>query len=203
MPAVPTPIEFYFDFSSPYGYIAAERIDAIAAAQGREVLWRPILLGVVFKTTGMQALPGIPLKGQYAQRDFLRSARLYNLPFTQPEAFPVSTVAATRAYYWLESRDVKKARDLALAIYRTYFARGVDISAPDTIAALGTELGLAPADLLAGLNEQAVKDRTRIEVEKAMARGVFGSPYIIVDGEPFWGADRLDQVERWLATGGW
>ena len=198
-----TPIEFYFDFSSPYGYIAAERIDAIAARHGREVLWRPILLGVVFKTTGMMALPGIPLKGDYSLRDFPRSAKFHGLPYQQPATFPISTVSASRAFYWLEGRDPKQARELARALYRAYFAEGIDISSPATVAGVAAKLGLSAADVLAGMNEPATKDRTKIEVEKAMAKGVFGSPTIVIDGEPFWGSDRLDQVDKWLATGGW
>lgn len=197
------PIEFYFDFSSPYGYIAAEKIDAIAAKHGREVLWRPILLGVVFKTTGMQALPGIPLKGQYALQDFPRSARYHGLPFHQPSVFPISTTAAVRAYYWLEARDPKAARALALALYRAYFVDAIDIASPDAVAGVAAKLGHVAPDVLAGLNDTATKDRTKLEVEKAMGKGVFGSPYILIDGEPFWGADRLEQVEKWLATGGW
>ncbi|MBM3347695.1 MAG: 2-hydroxychromene-2-carboxylate isomerase [Betaproteobacteria bacterium] len=197
------PIEFYFDFSSPYGYIAAERIGAIAAKHGREMVWRPVLLGVVFKTTGGQPLPGIPLKGEYALRDIPRSARYHGLPYRQPTAFLVSTLSPVRAFYWLDGRDQEKARLLALAIYRAYFTANIDISSPDTIAGIATTLGIAAADTLAGINDPATKERTRDQVEKAMARGVFGSPIIIIDGEPFWGADRLDQVERWLATGGW
>ena len=197
------PIEFYFDFSSPYGYFAAEKIDAIAAKHGREVLWRPILLGVVFKTTGMQPLPGIPLKGQYALQDIPRSARYHGLPYRHPSAFPTSTTAAVRAYYWLEVRDPKAARNLALALYRAYFVDAIDISSPDAVAGVAAKLGYAAPDVLAGLNDTATKDRTKLEVEKAMAKGVFGSPYILIDGEPFWGADRLEQVDKWLATGGW
>ena len=197
------PIDFYFDFSSPYGYIAAEKIDAIAAKHGRAVSWRPILLGVVFKTTGMQALPGIPLKGQYALQDFPRSARYYGLPFQQPSVFPISTTAAARAFYWLQARDPKQARALAIALYRAYFVDAMDISSPDAVAGIATTLGLAAAEVLAGINDAATKDRTKLEVEQAMAKGVFGSPYIVIDGEPFWGADRLEQVEKWLATGGW
>ena len=69
------PIDFYFDFSTPYGYLAAERIDALAAKHGRSVTWRPMQLGDAFKLTGGQPLPSIPMKGEYATRDFLRSAR--------------------------------------------------------------------------------------------------------------------------------
>ena len=195
------PIDFYFDFSSPYGYLASRRIDALAAAHGRKVAWRPILLGVAFKATGGAPLPSIPIKGVYAMRDFLRSARFHGIPYKQPTTFPVSTISAVRTFYWLQDRDAAKAVELAKALYNAYFTEDVDISKPEIVAQFAGKLGVKAEDLAAALNDQAVKDRTKKEVDAAVAHGVFGSPYIIVDGEPFWGMDRLDQVERWLAKG--
>ena len=195
------PIDFYFDFSSPYGYLASRRIDALATAHGRTVAWRPILLGVAFKATGGAPLPSIPIKGAYAMRDFLRSARFHGIPYKQPTTFPVSTMSAVRAFYWLQDRDAAKAVALAKALYNAYFTEDVDISKPEVVAQIAGKLGVKAEDLAAALNDQAVKDRTKKEVDAAVAQGVFGSPYVIVDGEPFWGLDRLDQVERWLAKG--
>jgi 2-hydroxychromene-2-carboxylate isomerase len=94
-------IDFYFDFSSPYGYFAAEKIDEIAARHARSVVWRPILLGAVFKITGQQPLPSIPLKSDYAKRDLERCARLFGLPFRIPSTFPIAGTAPSRAFYWL------------------------------------------------------------------------------------------------------
>jgi 2-hydroxychromene-2-carboxylate isomerase len=195
------PIDFYFDFSSPYGYLASRRIDALASAHGRKVTWRPILLGVAFKATGGAPLPSIPIKGVYAMRDFLRSARFHGIPYRQPTTFPVSTISAVRAFYWLQDRDPAQAVELAKALYNAYFTGDVDISKPENVAQIAGKLGVKAEDLAAALNDQAVKDRTKKEVDAAVAHGVFGSPYVIVDGEPFWGMDRLDQVERWLAKG--
>ena len=197
------PIDFYFDFASPYGYIASTRIDEIAERHGRTVAWRPILLGAVFKTTGMGPLPSVPLKGDYSIRDFARSARLYGVPFKMPAVFPFSSVNPSRVVYWLQARDTDLARRFAQATYRAVFPGQQDISKPDTLADIAAPLGVKREDLLAALNDQAVKDRLKTEVDQAIAKGVFGSPFIVVDGEPFWGADRLDQVDRWLQTGGW
>jgi 2-hydroxychromene-2-carboxylate isomerase len=196
-------IDFYFDFSSPYGYFASERIDRIAEKHGRHVNWRPILLGAVFKVTGQQPLPTIPLKGAYAKRDLDRCAGYYGVPFRFPSRFPIATQAPGRAFYWVNDRDPALARKLAQALYRGYFAEDRDISSPETTADIARDAGVDRNALVAALADPAVKDRLRSEVDQAVARGVFGSPYIVIDGEPFWGADRLDQVERWLATGGW
>ena len=185
------PVDFYFDFSSPYGYLAANKIEALATRYGRTVKWRPMLLGVAFKATGSGPLPSIPLKGDYAKHDFLRSARFHGIAFRQPEPFPVSTVAACRAFYSLKNEE-EQIR-LAKALYRAYFVENVNIGEAENVLKVAAAVGCKP-----DLNDQAVKDRTRAEVDAALAKGVFGSPYIIVDGEPFWGMDRFDQIERWL-----
>lgn len=197
------PIDFYFDFSSPYGYLAATKIDEIAARHGRTVTWRPIMLGVVFKVTGQQPLPSIPLKGEYTKHDIQRAARLFGVPFRVPSKFPTASTAACRAFYSITDRDPQLATDFALAIYTAYFAEDRDIASPEVTVDVAAEIGIPRESMAAALNEPALKDRLRAEVEAAIARGVFGSPYFVVDGEPFWGSDRLDQLERWLVTGGW
>jgi 2-hydroxychromene-2-carboxylate isomerase len=198
---MPAPIDFYFDFSSPYGYLASRKIESLATAHGRTVNWRPILLGVAFKTTGGAPLPNIPIKGVYAMRDFLRSARFHGIPYRQPGTFPVSTISAVRAFYWLQERDPAKAVALAKALYNAYFTEDFDISKPENVAQVAAKLGVRTEELNAGLNDPAVKEKTKREVDAAIAKGVFGSPYVVVDGEPFWGMDRLEQAERWLAKG--
>ena len=185
------PIDFYFDFSSPYGYLASHKIEALAGKHGRGVTWRPMLLGAAFKVSGAGPLPSVPLKGEYSKRDFLRSARFHGVPFRIPEPFPVSTVAACRAFYSLA--DEKQQVALAKALYRAYFVDNVNIGEADAVLKIAASLGLKP-----DLNDPALKDRTRAEVDAAVGRGVFGSPYMVVDGEPFWGMDRFDQLERWL-----
>jgi 2-hydroxychromene-2-carboxylate isomerase len=200
---VANPIDFYFDFSSPYGYFAASKIEDIAARHGRTVTWRPILLGAVFKVTGQQPLPTIPLKGEYAKHDLDRTAKLLNLPFRLPTKFPISTTSPARAFYHLNNRDPALAKRLALALFVAYFADDVDISSPENTADIAAHAGVDRNEMIEALNDPAVKDRLRHEVDAAVALGVFGSPYIVVDGEPFWGSDRLDQVEKWLSTGGW
>lgn len=197
------PIDFYFEFSSPYGYLAAQQIDQLGARHGREVVWRPFLLGAVFKTTGQSPLLSIPIKGDYAKMDLERSARRVGVPYVTPKPFPFKSVAAARAFYWLAGRDPDLARDLALEIYRLSFGEGRDMSGATAVAEAAAGFGLIKSDVLSALREPAVKERLRAEVAAAEARGVFGSPFMIVDGQPFWGHDRLEQLESWLDTGGW
>lgn len=197
------PIVFYFDFSSPYGYLAALRIDELAAKHGRAVAWKPMLLGVSFKATGSEPLMNIPLKGDYSRHDLARTARLQGVPFAIPEPFPFMSVAACRAFYWLDDRDPAKARTLAKALYRAAFAEGRVISDAQGVIAVARALGIDGDALAAALKDPAIKQRLRDEVDDTVAKKIFGSPYFVVDGEPFWGNDRLDQIDRWLETGGW
>jgi 2-hydroxychromene-2-carboxylate isomerase len=197
------PIDFYFDFSSPYGYLASHRIDKIAERHGRSVTWRPYLMGVVFKINGRTPLPELPLVGDYARRDFSRSARLHGVPFNAPSRLPISGVAASRAYYWLYDQDPQKAKVLAQALYGAFFIDDKNIAEPDVVASVAESIGVDSGAVTEALQDADVKNRLRQETDAAIACGVFGSPYVVVDDEPFWGNDRLDQVDRWLETGGW
>jgi 2-hydroxychromene-2-carboxylate isomerase len=192
------PIDFYFDFSSPYGYFAATRIDELAQSYGRSVVWRPMLLGAVFKITGQQPLSTVPLKNTYMAHDLARTAKLLRIPFKLPTKFPAGMQAPARAFYWVGDRDRDLAKKLAKALFHAYYAEDRVISNPEVTGNVAAKLGVDKAELLQALNDPAVKERLRTEVDAAIERGVFGSPYIVVDGEPFWGSDRLDQVEQWL-----
>lgn len=196
------PIEFFFDFSSPYGYLGSTLISRLAARHGRVVDWRPILLGAVFKVTGSGPLPSLPLKGDYALRDMPRSARFYGIAFKMPSTFPVATQAPARMTLWLRTSVPDKLEAGVLALYRAYFVDDRDISSPETSADALASVGVDRAQALAAANDPAIKESLKNEVSAAIERGVFGSPYIVVDGEPFWGVDRFDQIERWLTQGG-
>jgi len=196
------PLTFHFDFSSPYGYLASKKIDTLGARHGRDVVWKPILLGATFKVTGLPSIASVPLKGDYSRHDFLRSARFHGVPFRQPDVFPISTQAPARAFYWADAQDSMGAKRLAAALFNAYFQEGLNISNPADTVAIAAKLGYDAAALEAALNDQAIKDKLKSEVDAAIARGVFGSPFVFVDDEPFWGIDRFDQLERWLGTGG-
>lgn len=196
-------IDFYFDFSSPYGYLLADKIDAIAEKHGRRVRWHPVLLGVIFQATGARPpAEGDSAKAQYIARDFSRSARFLGVPYRHPSRFPLPTQAAARAFYWLHDRDCGLARRFAHAVYRALFVADRDISSPDIVLEIAAETGVDRDELAAALQNPEIKARLKDECQRALAAGVFGSPHVIIDGEAFFGADRLPQIERWLATGG-
>ena len=161
-----------------------------------------MLLGMVMKKTGLPLLLDVPVKGDYSKRDILRSARYYGVPFNFPTKFPLSAVTPSRAYYWLHGQDCQKARDFARAAFRAYWVDGRDISDMAVVLDIAAALGVDRDALSAGMVTPEIKERLKVETDTALAKGMCGAPYFVIDGEPFWGADRLPQIEKWLATGG-
>jgi len=201
------PIDFYFDFSSPYAYLASKRIEALAKKFDRDVNWHPILLGIIFKTTGNMPLTMQPLKGDYAIRDFIRTAREQGISYEQPSTFPIASQAPCRVFYWLNEHGDEAHRALATpflhAAFNAYFDNDRNISDPSTTVEIAVETGVDQTAVETALDNPAVKDRLKEAVAAAIERGVFGAPLMFVDDEPFWGHDRLEQMERWLQSGGW
>jgi 2-hydroxychromene-2-carboxylate isomerase len=199
---MPGTIDFYFDFSSPYSYLASEQIDAVAARHARTVDYRPVLLGAVFKTSG-----GAPLteqygpKAEYSKHDFARSARFAGVAYRKPSRFPIATVAAARGLLWLQQNAPAQAARFIHAVFRAYFVDDRDISDAAVILEVARSVGIDADALAAGMQQPAIKDLLKQRVEEAIAFGLFGAPTIVVDGERFWGNDRLPQIERWLAQG--
>jgi 2-hydroxychromene-2-carboxylate isomerase len=193
------PIDFYFDFSSPYSYIASEWVDAVAARHGRAVNWHAILLGATFQAAELKSPVSHPLKREYSIRDFARSAKFAGVPMVMPSKFPLPTQNAARIFWWLhDTTSLQAAVAWAHAGLRAYFTREVDLS---DLTALGALLEQSGIDTTAALQACAAplwKDRLKRENDAAIASGVFGAPYFIVDGEPFWGNDRRQQIEAWL-----
>jgi 2-hydroxychromene-2-carboxylate isomerase len=206
MQAAPHPIEravdFWFDFSSPYSYIASEWIEALAARHGRTVHWHAMLLGATFQAAELKSPVAHPLKREYSMRDFARSARFEGVPYTTPARFPIATQNAARVFWWLHDVDgPARAVDWAHAGLRAYFARGVALDDAAALKRLAADSGLDAEAAEAAWADARWKLRLKQVNEQAIAAGIFGAPWIVVDGEPFWGNDRKPQVERWLASG--
>jgi 2-hydroxychromene-2-carboxylate isomerase len=195
-------IDFYFDFSSPYSYIASEWIEALAARHGRTVSWRAILIGASFQVSGLKPQVEFPLKREYALLDFARSARFAGVPFTLPPKFPIATPNVARVFWCLhDEAGPDRARDWAHHALRAYFTRGVDLSDAAALDALAVAFGLEAGRAEAIYSDPRWKLRLKSANEAAIAHGVFGVPYMVVEGEPFWGNDRRAQLERWLEKG--
>jgi 2-hydroxychromene-2-carboxylate isomerase len=196
------PLDFYFDFSSPYSYIASEWVEALAARHGRTVRWHAILLGATFQAAELKSPVAYPLKREYSLRDFRRSARFEGVPYAPPAEFPIPTQNAARLFWWLhDTRGAAAATAWARTGLRAYFTRGVVLSQPAALRTLAAEAGLDADEAEAVCSDPLWKAQLKRANDEAIAAGVFGAPFFFVDGEPFWGNDRKPQIERWLAQG--
>lgn len=196
------PIDFYFDFSSPYSYIASEWVEALAARHGRTVRWHAILLGATFQAAGLKPPVDHALKREYSLRDFKRSASFEGVPYQPPEHFPIATQNAARVFWWLaDTQGPAASTAWARAGLRAYFTRGVRLDDATALKALAGASGLDAQQAEAAFADAAWKARLKAVNDQAIAAGVFGAPFFFVDGEPFWGNDRKPQIERWLSQG--
>jgi 2-hydroxychromene-2-carboxylate isomerase len=196
------PVQFYFDFSSPYSYIASEWVEALAARHGRTVQWHAILLGVTFQAAELRSPVHYPIKADYSFHDFARSARFEGVPYEQPQPFPIPTQNAARVFWWLaDTQGMSAAAAWARAGLRAYFVRGVLLNDANALKQLAAASSLDAAAAEQVWNDPAWKERLKRANEAALAAGVFGAPWFTIDGEPFWGNDRKPQLERWLTQG--
>jgi 2-hydroxychromene-2-carboxylate isomerase len=185
--AMTKPIEFYFDFGSPYGFLAAMQIDALACP----IIWRPFLLGAIYKTFGQSPLDH-SLKREYIIKvDAPRMARRIGLDLKVPAGFPEHALAPSRAFYWIEQQDPVRAVAFAKIAYRKYWLEGYAASDAGVAAEAAASIGFGRDVALAGIQRPDIKDRLIRENEEAIRKGVFGSPFFLADGEPFWGSDRM------------
>lgn len=199
------PVQFYFDFISPFGYFASLRIDELARRYGREVEWTSMLVGVsVLKVMGLPPIVELPLKGPYVINDALRYARQHRVPFHRGVSQRASRpLDAGRAFAWARQVDAVRAKRLAGRIFDSYFVRCLDISEDRILRSCLEECELSWAAFESARAQGQAADLLRRNVEESLRCGVFGSPFFIVDGESFFGVEKLSVVEDWLATGGW
>ncbi len=201
---MPKAIGLYTDLISPFGYLGALGVQDIAAKHGRTIDWRPFLLGItVLKVMGLPPVPETPLKGPYSQHDAPRCFRLMGVPYNPPEDRMMAPLPAGRALTWVKEQDPDLAVQFGLAVAQAHWSEAQSMSTPEAVAGVAETLGIDSNELLAAIETEAVKEKLKLYVDAAIERGVFGAPTFDVDGELFWGHDRLYMVDRWLETGGW
>ena len=189
-------LEFYFEYSSPYGFLGSQKIEELAQSIGRDVVWYPFLLGVVYREFGDSPLSH-PLKKKYLFQDFARRAKLLGLGDVKtPTNFPGNSLTPCRMTYWVESVKPDKVGEFVKAIYGKYWFEGREVGGLDEVLEVVSQIGLDPADAESGVKEQTIKDRTREVTDSAIRKGVFGSPFIAIDNELFWGTDRFEDIKR-------
>lgn len=198
-------VDFFYDFSCPYAYLAHTQIEALCARAGAELVWRPMLLGGVFKAVGTVQVPFTsmsPSKGRHNAFDMMRWADHFDVTLTVPPTHPNRTVLALRATLAADAEIPRASK----AIFAAYWAHGRDVAEPAVVREALDSAGLDGAALVTRAEDPAIRADLRARTDAAIAHGVFGAPAFVVTapgvaGDLFWGQDRLHFVEK--ALGGW
>jgi 2-hydroxychromene-2-carboxylate isomerase len=189
-------LEFFFDFGSPTTYLAHTQMPVIASRTGAEVIYRPMLLGGVFKATGNQSPAMIAAKSKWMDSDLKAFARRYGVPYARNPWFPVNTMMLMRGAVAMQKEN--RLAPYADAVFRAMWVEPQNMNDPQVVGAVLAKAGFEPKEMLAAIDEQSVKDALRKNTEEAVSRGVFGAPTFFIGDKMFFGQDRLDFVEEAL-----
>lgn len=184
-------IEFFYDVGSPYSYFAATQAAELAQETGLPVVWRPFLLGGVFKASGNQPPATLPARAPYLLKDLQRCSAHLGLAFRMPSRFPLNTLVPMRALSGMPAAELPAA---SLKLFRAYWFDDLDISSPEVVA------NLLGAEAVARGNDEAVKQRLKDNSEEAVRRGAFGAPTFFIGDEMFFGHDRIPLLKWWLVN---
>lgn len=189
-------VEFLFDFGSPTSYLAYKQLPKIASRHGVRIIWTPILLGAVFKATGNASPAMVPAKAKYMNADMARFAKRYGVVLNFNAHFPVNTLPLMRGAVGYQSTP---QFDLYVnAMFDAMWAHPRNLNDQNEISHVLKDIGIDPSDFLAVIERADVKEKLKANTESAVARGVFGAPAFFVNGELFFGQDRLEFVEEAL-----
>lgn len=188
-------IEFYFDVGSPYSYIGFHRIQHIAEQYQAEIIWKPMLLGGVFKATGNSSPMAVPAKARYSMRDLKRWSDLWQIPVQMNPYFPINTLQLMRLITAVQLFQPEVFLNVLTGIFNAMFGQPRNLNDLNELIQLMQELGLEVAQVKSWLEDEKVKSELKVITEEAIERGVFGAPSWFVDDELYWGVDHLHFVE--------
>jgi 2-hydroxychromene-2-carboxylate isomerase len=191
-------VEFFFDFGSPTTYLACTQLPRIARETGARLVWRPMLLGGVFKATGNASPVTVPAKGRWMAGDIARWAARWGVPFAFNPHFPINTLTLMRGAVGLQLRQPEAFARYVDAVFDALWVHPRNLGDAAELAAVLVQAGLDPAAFMALVGDAEVKAALVANTEEAVARGVFGAPTCFVGDEMFFGQDRLDFVRESL-----
>ena len=190
-------LRVYFDYVSPYAYIAWHQLPAIAARHAQSIAPVPVVFGALLGAHGTKGPAEVPAKRRYIIKDAYRKARRAGLPLTLPPTHPFNPLLALRASSLALPDDAR--RRLIDALFAAVWATGEGIEAPGAVARIASSVGLDGEAIERAATEAEGRARLRAQTDEALAAGVFGVPTVAVDGELFWGVDALDLLDSYLA----
>lgn len=191
-------VEFYFDLGSPTTYLAHTQLAKICADTQSELIYMPMLLGGVFKATGNASPAMIPAKGRYMFQDLDRFAKRYGVQLRFNPHFPINTLILMRAVTGMQMRQPQRFAEFVDCLFKELWVEGRNLNDPQTVAAVLTENGFDPQEIIALTNDESVKAALKENTEAAIKRGVFGAPSMFIGDQLFFGQDRLDFLEEAL-----
>jgi 2-hydroxychromene-2-carboxylate isomerase len=192
-------VEFFFDFGSPYTYLAYHQLPKIAAQQGATIVWRPVLLGGVFQATGNHSPMEVQAKARYSLLDLQRWAKRFGVPLQMNPHFPINTLHLMRGAVAMQMQGEAAFQGYLAAVFSAMFEHPRNLNQPEVVAAVLAGINIDPTAFMGYINDPAVKDKLKANTAEAVARGVFGAPTFFVGEQMFWGQDRLDFVAQALA----
>lgn len=195
-------LEFFYDCSSPWTYLAFSRIEEVAGRHGADLIWRPILVGGVFNAVNPSVYESrerpVKAKARYYQKDLQDWARLYGLKIGQPTVFPVNSVKAMRGAFVAHEQGIISR--YSRRVFEAYWGEDRDISRDEVLRDVVRAVGLDQDEFFSKIAAPEYKEKLRTNTEELIARGGFGSPTMFVDGDMFFGNDRLTLVEHRLSS---
>lgn len=191
-------VEFYFDLGSPYSYLAYYRLLQMAEQQEIQIVYKPILLGGVFKATGNRSPIEIPVKGAYSILDMQRWAEYYQIPMQMNPHFPMNTLTLMRILTGVQLLHLEKFEQVLKLLFDAMFGTPQNLNEPTVLAEVLKPSGFSVEDIMSMVQSEVVKQKLITETEQAILRGIFGAPTFFVGDEMYWGQDRLHFVEQAL-----
>ena len=191
-------VEFYFDWGSPYSYLAYYRLLQMAEQQEIQIVYKPILLGGVFKATGNRSPIEIPVKGVYSILDMQRWAEYYQIPMQMNPHFPMNTLTLMRILTGVQLLHLEKFEQVLKLLFDAMFGTPQNLNEPTVLAEVLKPSGFSVEDIMSMVQSDVVKQKLITETEQAIQRGIFGAPTFFVGDEMYWGQDRLHFVEQAL-----
>lgn len=191
-------IEFYFDLGSPYSYIGFHQLQKIAAQYQAEIIYKPMLLGAVFKSTGNSSPIMVPAKAQYAMIDLRRWSKLWDIPLKMNPHFPINTLYIMRLVTAVQLFEPEKFQTVLTGLFNAMFRQPRNLNDQTELLQVTTALGISEQQVKAWLEDEKVKSELKVVTEEAIERGIFGAPSFFVKDELYWGVDHLHFVENAL-----